>query len=111
MIYGTNSDRNLFAGACYNEHAETNALAKLIKIKNKKRKLITVDLLVIRTDKTLALKNSKPCQKCIEYMMTLPKYGYRMRYIYYSNNEGGIVKQNFTELYHNHNNHISRRFR
>lgn len=80
--YGANSDRQLYIGACYGEHAETNALARLIKNKTSKRKLITVDLLVIRTDKFLTFKNSKPCNKRVEYMMALPKYGYRMRYIY-----------------------------
>ena len=88
-----------------------NALARLIKIKKENRKLITVDLLVIKTDKNLCLKNSKPCQKCIEHMARLPKYGYRMRYVYYSNSEGEIIKKNFTDLYHDKNAHISRRFR
>lgn len=107
---GENSDRQVYDGSCYNEHAEINALTKLIRTKISNRKLITIDLLVIRTDKNLLLKNSKPCQKCIDYMMQLPKYGYRMRYVYYSNNEGNIIKTNFTNLYHN-NNHVSRRFR
>lgn len=108
---GENSDRQVYDGACYNEHAEINALSKLIRTKISNRKLVTVDLLVIRTDKNFLLKNSKPCQKCIEHMMQLPKYGYRMRYIYYSNNEGTITKTNFTNLYHDSNNHVSRRFR
>lgn len=108
---GVNSDREVYNGACYTEHAEINMINKLVKIRRSNRKLISIDLLVIRTDKNLSLRNSKPCHKCIEYMAVLPKYGYRMRHVYYSSINGNIIKQNFTELYHNENIHYSRRFR
>lgn len=110
VIHGENSDRQLYDGCLYTEHAESNALSKLIKNKNK-NKLISVDLLVIKTDKTLRLKNSKPCFKCIEHMAKLPLYGYRMRYVYYTDVNGIIVKTNFNNLYHDNDVHISQRFR
>ena len=107
--HGQNSDRQLYNGACYNEHAETNALSKLIK--TRKNKLISVDLLVIRTDKSLGLKNSKPCLKCIEHMAVLPKYGYRIKYVFYSSPSGDIIKTTFNQLYDDKDYHISQRFR
>jgi hypothetical protein len=110
VIHGENSDREIYSGACYNEHAEMSALVKLIKTNNYKRKLISVNLLVIKTDKSLRLKNSKPCSKCIEYMSLLPQYGYRMKYVYYSNASGDIVKVRFNDLCHDENVHVSQRF-
>jgi hypothetical protein len=111
-ISGFNSDRQLYAGSCYAEHAETNALSKLIKIRKKNvNRMIVIDLLVIRTDRSLNLKNSRPCEKCIEYMMTLPKYGYVIRHVYYSNCNGVIVRDKLNDLYDDDLSHVSRRFR
>jgi len=111
-INGFNSDRELYSGACYAEHAEMNALKGLIdKPKGGSKRIIVVDLLVIRTDRHLNLKNSRPCQKCIECMLNLPKYGYRIRNVYYSNNEGQIVRTTLNELDDSDETHVTRRFR
>ena len=112
VVVGFNSDRDLYSGACYGEHAETNALAKLIKVNQRQsNKLINIDLLVIKTDRNFCLKNSKPCHKCISYMMNFPKYGYRIRYVYYSDQNGNIIKTNLTDLSDDNYAHTSRRFR
>ncbi len=111
-ICGFNSDRQLYSGSCYTEHAETNALGKLIKTKkNNLKRINVIDLLVIRTDKNLNLKNSKPCKNCIEHMIMLPKYGYKIRYIYYSNCDGEITRDKLNDLYDDDNIHISKGFR
>jgi cytidine deaminase len=111
-VSGFNSDRPLYSGSGYTEHAETNALSKLIKIRRKNaNRMIVIDLLVIRTDKSLNFKNSKPCYKCIDHMANLPKYGYRIRYVYYSNCDGVIIRKKLSELYDEENKHVSHGFR
>ena len=62
-------------------HAEITALERLPK-----KKIRGMDILVIRINKNLALRNSRPCTQCIE---RLSKLG--IRKVYYSNEEGHIV--------------------
>ena len=45
-----------------------------------------MDILVIRVNKNLTLKNSRPCSQCID---KLSKLG--IRKVFYSNEEGDIV--------------------
>lgn len=91
-------------------HAEYDAIRKLIPLKNKKR-LKNVNILVIRVSGKNKLQSSKPCANCVECMATLPiKLGYRIQHIYYSNNDGSIVKTNLKEL-DNDEKHLSRFYR
>ena len=62
-------------------HAEITVFEKLPK-----KKVRGMDILVIRINKNLALRNSRPCNQCIE---KLSKLG--IRKVYYSNEEGNIV--------------------
>lgn len=79
-------------------HAEHDAINKLQPIKNKK-KLESINLLVIRVSKTNKIQSSKPCGNCIEKMKTLPiKKGYKIQYIYYSDSEGSIIKTSLESL-------------
>ena len=73
-------------------HAERDAINKL-KPLERKNNLETIDLLVIRMSKHNKLLNSKPCANCIENMKHLPKKkGYNLKNIYYSNENGDIIK-------------------
>lgn len=75
-------------------HAEHDAISKLIPLK-KKKKLESIDLLVIRVSRIYNIQMSKPCYNCIQTMKILPeKKGYKINNIYYSNNDGEIVKTN-----------------
>lgn len=79
-------------------HAEHDAINKLKPLYRKKN-LESINLLVIRFSKNNKLQNSKPCANCIQTMKTLPeKKGYKIRNIYYSNDNGEIVKSNFKIL-------------
>lgn len=62
-------------------HAEMDALYKLDN-KNVKG----MDLLIIRIGRSLELRNSRPCNSCIEKMAQRG-----IRKVYYSNNKGEIV--------------------
>ena len=61
--------------------------------------------------KSNKLQNSKPCVNCIRMMKTLPeKKGYRIKNIYYSDNNGSIIKTSIKNL-EKEELHISRFFR
>ena len=91
-------------------HAEHNAINKLKPLKRQKH-LQNVNLLVIRLSKNNKLQNSKPCANCIEKMKTLPeKKGYRIKNIYYSTDNGEIVKSSIRNL-ENEELHYSKFFR
>ncbi len=62
-------------------HAEINALASTRIFQTK-----GMDILVIRVSKTLVLRNSRPCNACID---KLKQKG--IRNVYYSNSDGDIV--------------------
>ena len=88
-------------------HAEEMAIDKLIKNIRKSRKysrkIIDVSLMVIRmsakgTPDCYRLGNSKPCSNCLHRINSLPKYGYRVTKIYYSDDDGTISVSNATDL-------------
>ena len=79
-------------------HAEHDAIRKLCPLKRKKR-LENINMLVIRLSGKNKLQSSKPCINCINIMKTLPhKLGYKIRDIYYSNENGEIVKSSLKNL-------------
>jgi hypothetical protein len=79
-------------------HAEYNALSKLMPLKNKK-KLEPINLLVIRLSTKNKIQSSKPCNNCIEIMKIIPhKMGYKLNHIYYSDENGSIIKTNLKTL-------------
>ena len=79
-------------------HAEHDAIIGLKPLKRKNH-LQNVNMLVIRISKNNKLQNSKPCANCIETMKILPeKKGYRIRNVYYSNENGDIIKSSLKNL-------------
>lgn len=79
-------------------HAEHDAINKL-KPLYKKKNLESINLLVIRLSKNNKLQNSKPCVNCIKTLKTLPqKKGYKIKNIYYSNDNGLIIKSSIKIL-------------
>lgn len=91
-------------------HAEHDAISKLLPLKRNKR-LVNINLLVVRLSGKNKLQSSKPCINCINMMKTLPeKLGYKIQYVYYSNENGEIVKSNIKTL-ENENPHYSRFYR
>lgn len=75
-------------------HAEYDAMKKLPK---RRGKLKRIDLLVIRVNRGGTVGNSKPCEQCIKRLSMLPKFGYNLDTVYYSNvNE--LVRVKFSQL-------------
>jgi hypothetical protein len=89
-------------------HAEQDAINKLKILNNKKYELI--NLLVIRLSTKNNLQLSKPCAHCIKGMKYLPKKGYKIQYIYYSDGKGNIVKTSLNNL-DNEEKHYSRYYK
>jgi hypothetical protein len=79
---------------CYHKycttHAEVDAVNKL-KPRDKHKKPVKVDIMVIRITSTGGLCSSAPCHNCEEYMKTQAiKKGYKIHKIYYSTSSGEI---------------------
>ena len=104
---------NKMGDICGNQpgiHAEHDAINRLKPLKKKKH-LQNVSLLVVRFSKNNKLQNSKPCANCINNMKILPKKkGYRITNIYFSNENGDIIKSNIKSL-EKEEMHYSRFFR
>lgn len=67
------------------------------KLQKRRGKIKRLDLLVIRVNRGGTVGNSKPCEQCINRLSQLPKFGYCLDTVYYSNvNE--LVKVKFSEL-------------
>lgn len=91
-------------------HAEKDVLMKLPYLKLKKR-LMSINILVIRFSKTNKLQNSKPCCHCIREMELLPKRrGYKIQNILYSDSDGNIIKTSLRNL-QEEEQHLSRFYR
>lgn len=83
---------------------------KLLKLKTKIKK--NISLIIIRLDKKGKLCNSHPCEKCINYMVQIAKQRkYKIKNIYYSNNDGNIEHTTLAKLDNLENKHISKRFK
>jgi len=90
-------------------HAEINAIKNIISHSNNKKHLVGIDILVIRTSNTGKIGMSKPCVKCIIDLSTLPqKKGYLLKNIYYSTNDGTIVRTSIKNLILTKDYHMSR---
>jgi cytidine deaminase len=88
-------------------HAEYDAIRKLAPLKRQKR-LVNINILVIRLSGKNKLQSSKPCANCIETMKQLPpKLGYNIKNVYYSNDDGSIIKTSLIQL-DNEEKHYSR---
>lgn len=93
VIYGVNHDRSYMKKKLiYSFHAETDALHRYCKMIHKNTNL-NVDVFVIRIDKNNKLKNSYPCNSCIRRF-----YDIGVKNIYYSNEDGNIVKERVCNL-------------
>ena len=70
-----------------------DALRKIYKMNDDKaKKFEKCDILVVRISKTGKLGQSRPCYHCLS---TLSACDLKIRYIYYSTNEGTIVRERF----------------
>lgn len=90
-------------------HAEHNAINNLQPSKTKGKKLEVINLLILRFSKTGNIKNSKPCSNCISNLFTISKMkGYKIKHVYYSNEEYGITCSSLKELQQDDDKHLSR---
>lgn len=89
LSYGENSSYLGDVGK-WTVHAESSAISRLPSRPQRKR-LVPVDMLVIRTSRTGLLGLSRPCMHCVVTMCrTLPDRGYRIDRVHYSDENRGI---------------------
>lgn len=94
IIYGENY--TTLGNGALSVHAEQDAISKISTSKHIFKK---TDLLVIRLSKLGKLGPSKPCKHCIYRLgMACEKYNFSIQYVYYSNSEGDIVCEKFSDL-------------
>jgi hypothetical protein len=103
-IVGTNSLRFAWNGSNYGTHAEMAVLQQLPC--NFSKRVIPIDILVIRTTATGDLRNSKPCAKCLKHMARIEINRYRIRNIFYSDDDGIIVCESFKNLSNDKNKYL-----
>lgn len=90
-------------------HAEHNAIQKLKSRDTKK--LMPINILVLKTSYTGLIGMSKPCAHCLAIMCTLaPKKGYRIMNVFYTNSDGNIEKHKLSSLVSSDNVHVSKLF-
>lgn len=109
LSYGFNKMGDL-SGNEAGIHAEYDAISNLKPLQIKK-KLKSINMIIIRMSKYNKLQSSKPCTMCIKNMKNLPvKKGYIIKNIYYSDENGNIIKSNLRSL-ENSEQHYSRFYR
>lgn len=88
-------------------HSEYNAIQKLPPT-NKQKRLKEINMLTINVSPTAKIRNGKPCMHCLWNMFTIPpKKGYSIKYVYYSDGNGKIVKDKLTNLINSGDYHIT----
>lgn len=108
MTYGEN---HYSTGIFPTVHAEDDAVNKLPVLK-RNRKLKKVDLLVIRANIGGTVGNSKPCERCIKSLeIKLPKKGYLLDTLYYTDRGGTLVKKKFSRVLEEESHHVSKYFK
>ena len=89
-------------------HAEQSAVGKLPSLPSR-RKLVKVHLLVMRVSKSGQLGNSRPCMHCVlQLCQRLPRKGYTLDKVFYSNSERGITTTTLLDLAGDDSAHRSR---
>lgn len=81
-------------------HAELNVWKNLKPNFTKRKKEISI--MVIRISSSGTIGNSKCCNYCTINMKKLSeKKGYKIKYVYYSDKNGNIIKSNLKKLHSN----------
>ena len=90
-------------------HAEIDAILKLKTFPKGNKKLININLMVIRTTAMGKLGNSKPCYHCIQLMNKYAiKKGYLIKKVIYSNSDESLTITTHNFLINEKNHHYSR---
>ena len=104
LTYGQNMIREIDKSI----HAEHDAIMRLKQ--RYSRKLLPINILVIKTTLSGIIGMSKPCAHCLTIMTTLPqKLGYRIANIFYTTQSGDIEKKKLSELL-SEDMHVSKLF-
>lgn len=80
-------------------HAEVDAINKLKPFPLNRKRLKKVSIVIVRFSVFCELRCSKPCIKCLSAIVKqLPKKGYILKDVYYSDIDDQIHKKNIKDL-------------
>jgi len=95
LFVGSNHLRSTYNGECicYSTHAEMDVLHKVLKCYTQQPFKDVIDLksysiVVVRFGKDGNLRNSRPCNHCLDTMIK-----YRIKKIFYSTDNGDVVSE------------------
>ena len=96
MYLGSNHLRNSYNGkcTCYSTHAEMDVIHKALRNTDS---LDNCVIAVVRFGKDGLLRNSRPCNHCLECMIK-----YNIKKIMYSTDDGTIVSERPQDMKHSH---------
>ena len=96
LCIGSNNLRNSYNGKCicYSTHAEMDVIHKALKTVDNLNNCI---IAVIRFGKDGSLRNSRPCNHCLESMIK-----YRIKKIMYSTDDGTIKSEKPQDMEQTH---------
>jgi len=87
-------------------HAEMDCVKKLaFKMSRCRKRFVETDMIVLQINKLGGLKNSQPCLHCATELYKNKKI--KIKNLYFSNEDGNIVKHDFEVWYHMTTHHIS----
>jgi len=88
-------------------HAEHSAINKL-KARDKNKKFLKINIVVIKISNTGLISMSKPCKHCIENMQILAnRKGYYIDSVYFSNNSREMEKWTYSKLENEECKHVT----
>jgi cytidine deaminase len=92
-------------------HAEHSAINRL-KSREKNKKLLKINILVIKISSSGLISMSKPCKHCVDNMQNCAnKKGYYIENVFFSNNLREIEKWSYNELESDPIKHITEYYR
>ena len=99
LFKGSNNLRNSYNGkcTCYSTHAEMDVIYKLLKKIKDPCDLSNYCIAVVRIGRDGFIKNSRPCNECLETMIK-----YRIKKIIYSNEHGDFKVEKPWEMEKQH---------
>lgn len=85
----------LIGGFPYSVHAEINMLKKIQKQPSINRRK-NYDIIVVRVSRTGVFGNSRPCFHCVANLIA--NNHIKIKYVYYSNCDGEIMKEKLSDM-------------
>ena len=102
---GENSPNSAYCWIPISTHAEIDALKKIKAIYSRDRRILKLNLLIIRITKTGKIGCAKPCFHCMKQLCAATFVN--IKKVYYSDQAGEIICEKFSALAESKDHYIS----